>query len=215
MKKVLPIQIGKQQSCKSRTHFFKKLYALLSKEMNHNCNWDGSGTGPDPVPAVVLMFKSMKFNSRLFFDSFMYCYYLRDGSSSLASQLAGEFIVELRLHSTHLSDSGTHVKSPIQTTSDPRWIGSHPDENENEQKNLLNLCTNFSNQCCGSMTFWGGSGSGTADPCLWLMDPDPDPESGFCYFRHWPSRCQQKTNFLIQFFLLSTFWSYIYIIFQR
>ena len=27
------------------------------------------------------------------------------------------------------------------------------------------------NQCCGSMTFWGGSGS--ADPCLWLMDPDP------------------------------------------
>ncbi len=32
-------------------------------------------------------------------------------------------------------------------------------------------------QCCGSMTFWGGSGSrsGSADPCLWLMDPDPDP----------------------------------------
>jgi hypothetical protein len=28
-------------------------------------------------------------------------------------------------------------------------------------------------QCCGSMIFWGGSGS--ADPCLRLMDPDPDP----------------------------------------
>ncbi len=28
-------------------------------------------------------------------------------------------------------------------------------------------------QCCGSMTFWCGSGS--ADPCLWLMGPDPDP----------------------------------------
>jgi hypothetical protein len=27
-------------------------------------------------------------------------------------------------------------------------------------------------QCCGSMTFWCGSGS--ADPCLRLMDPDPD-----------------------------------------
>ncbi len=26
-------------------------------------------------------------------------------------------------------------------------------------------------QCCGSMTFWCGSGS--ADPCLLLMDPDP------------------------------------------
>jgi hypothetical protein len=28
-------------------------------------------------------------------------------------------------------------------------------------------------QCSGSMTFWSGSGSGSADPCLWLMDPDP------------------------------------------
>ncbi len=56
------------------------------------------------------------------------------------------------------------------------------------------------NHCCGSMTFWGGSGS--ADPCLWLMDPDSDldPGSGSCYFRHWPSRCQQKTNFFTQFF---------------
>ncbi len=55
------------------------------------------------------------------------------------------------------------------------------------------------------MTFWGGSGSGSADPCLWLMDPDPDsdpdPGSGSCYFRHWPSRRQQKSNFLTQFFV--------------
>ncbi len=30
-------------------------------------------------------------------------------------------------------------------------------------------------QCCGSMTFCGGSGSGSgsAVPCLWLVDPDP------------------------------------------
>ncbi len=61
------------------------------------------------------------------------------------------------------------------------------------------------NQCCGSMTFWGGSGSGSADPFLWLMDPDPDPGSGSCYCRHWPSRCQKKTNFLTQFFLLGNF----------
>ena len=39
--------------------------------------------------------------------------------------------------------------------------------------------------------------------------------SGSCYFRHWPSRCQQKTNFFTQFFLLVTFWRYIYIIFPR
>ncbi len=42
-------------------------------------------------------------------------------------------------------------------------------------------------KCSGSMTFWCG--------CLWLMDPDPDPVFGSCYFRHWPSRCQQKTFF--------------------
>ncbi len=36
------------------------------------------------------------------------------------------------------------------------------------------------------------------------MDPDPDsdqdPGSGSCYFRHWTSRCQQKTNFFTHFF---------------
>ncbi len=30
-------------------------------------------------------------------------------------------------------------------------------------------------QCCVSITFWCGSGSGSADPCLSPMDPDPDP----------------------------------------
>jgi hypothetical protein len=35
--------------------------------------------------------------------------------------------------------------------------------------------------------------------------------SGSCYFRHWPSRCQQKTNFLTHFFLLSTFWRYLHL----
>ncbi len=48
-------------------------------------------------------------------------------------------------------------------------------------------------QCSGSMTFWGVSGSGSSDPCFWLMDPDPG--SGSCYFRHWPSRCLQKLIF--------------------
>ncbi len=50
------------------------------------------------------------------------------------------------------------------------------------------------------MIFWCGSGSWSADPCLCPMDPDPDPGSGYCYFRHRPSRCQQKTNFLLLFF---------------
>jgi hypothetical protein len=65
-------------------------------------------------------------------------------------------------------------------------------------------------QCCGSMTFWGGSGSGSADPCLWLMDP----ESGSCYFRHWPSQDGNKNLSFKKAFLLITFWRYIYIIFK-
>jgi hypothetical protein len=38
--------------------------------------------------------------------------------------------------------------------------------------------------------------------------------SGSCYYCRWPSRRQQKTNFLTVF-LLITFWRDIYIIFQR
>ncbi len=61
--------------------------------------------------------------------------------------------------------------------------------------------------CCGSMTFCYGSGSG--DPCLWLMDPHSNPDPTIYYFRHWPSRLQQKTtvNFF-NVFLLTNFWRY-------
>ncbi len=41
----------------------------------------------------------------------------------------------------------------------------------------------------GSMSLTYGSGFG----------------SGFCYFRHWPSRCQQKTNFFNEKFCLLLF----------
>ncbi len=37
---------------------------------------------------------------------------------------------------------------------------------------LMNTIFIWIHQCSGSMTFWCGSGS--ADPCLWLMDPDQD-----------------------------------------
>ncbi len=44
---------------------------------------------------------------------------------------------------------------------------------------------------------------------------DPKPGYGSCFFRHWPSRCQQKTICFWTFFLLITVWKYIYMIFQR
>ncbi len=46
-------------------------------------------------------------------------------------------------------------------------------EGEGFLVHTLLLALRNGNQCCGSMTFWYGSGS--ADPYLWLMDPDPDP----------------------------------------
>ncbi len=51
-----------------------------------------------------------------------------------------------------------------------------------------------------SMPLTNGSGSGFG--------------SGSCYFRHWPSECQQKINLKKFFCFLGTFWRYIYIIFK-
>ncbi len=44
-----------------------------------------------------------------------------------------------------------------------------------KMKISLNSISTTFNQCPGSMSFWSGSGSGSADPCLWLMNSDPDP----------------------------------------
>jgi hypothetical protein len=54
-----------------------------------------------------------------------------------------------------------------------------------QSENLCVLKVLFWRQCWGSVTFWCGSGS--ADPYLWLMDPDPyptlDPTSFFSDFK--------------------------------
>ncbi len=73
---------------------------------------------------------------------------------------------------------------------------------------LMLLGGSRDNQCCGSKTFWYGSGSRSADPCLWLMDPDPaifviDLQEA------------NKKLILKKVFLLNTYWRYIYINFQR
>jgi hypothetical protein len=62
--------------------------------------------------------------------------------------------------------------------------------------------------CCGSMTFWCGSGSapltnGSGSGC------------GSFYFHYWLSRCQQKTNLKKKFFCILLFEGrYFNIIFQ-
>ncbi len=67
-------------------------------------------------------------------------------------------------------------------------------------------------QCCGSMTFWGGSGSGCGSISL---TNGSGCGSGSCYFRHWPSQNANKK--LIErksFFDYRTSWKYMYIIFK-
>ncbi len=44
---------------------------------------------------------------------------------------------------------------------------------------------------------------------IWILDPDP------AIFVNDLQDANKKTNFFTQFFLLVTFWRYIYIIFQR
>ncbi len=55
-------------------------------------------------------------------------------------------------------------------------------------------------QCCGSMTFWCGSGSGSADPCLWLIDQDPDSDADPSIFIIDLQDANQKIIFLTKFF---------------
>ncbi len=90
-------------------------------------------------------------------------------------------------------DSG-HIIQDLARAQTRIWL-FNPDPSvriHNNQQCLLNLMSNEHaskwnisiisrpsqipfRQCCGSMTCWGGSGSGFSDPCLRLMDPNSDP----------------------------------------
>ncbi len=129
------------------------------------------------------------------------------------------------LHSTVTLNPLGKTRTIFLDCTDPIRIRILPSTSKKIKKNLdcYSFVTSFihtclkrqelfiiyfrSRQCCGSMTFWCGSGS--ADPCLWLMNPDADPdlESGSSYFRHWPSRCQQirYPKLFFKFCLLITF----------
>jgi hypothetical protein len=63
-------------------------------------------------------------------------------------------------------------------------------------------------QCSRSMTFWCGSGSrsGSSDPCLRLMDPDPDLDPDPATFVFDLQEANEKPIFfLIKFFCLLLF----------
>ncbi len=68
------------------------------------------------------------------------------------------------------------LEDPWQKEQDP-WYGSadpDPYQTGTDPQHCPHVYILAScRQCCGSMTFWcgSGSGSGSADPCQWLMDP--------------------------------------------
>ncbi len=63
-------------------------------------------------------------------------------------------------------------------------------------------------QCCGSMPFWGGSGSGSSDPCLWLMDPDPDPAMFVIDLQDVIKKLIFEHNFFCLLLFIATFTSF-------
>ncbi len=72
-------------------------------------------------------------------------------------------------------------------------------------------CTYLPLLCIVHCTFWGGSVSGSADPCLWQMDPDADLDPAIFIIDF--QDANKKRNFE-NVFLHVTFRRYIYIIFQ-
>jgi hypothetical protein len=84
---------------------------------------------------------------------------LDDGLAAAEARLAEKREVELRVRAKNIEQ-----KLPIMITQlgllwkEVTGVG-RPMPSEMQ-------LTTTGNQCCGSMTFWGGSRSGSADPCL-------------------------------------------------
>ncbi len=86
-----------------------------------------------------------------------------------------KIIIVKNINDVHTKKSRTriklaHFRSPL--TIHRFNVSLVPHQNTYNEKKFI--YKHRLHQCCGSMTFWGGSGS--ADPCLGLMDPDSDPD---------------------------------------
>ncbi len=84
------------------------------------------------------------------------------------NSLKGGLSVDITLNPPLFSLVNT-FKSFAKHWNNSRWFNCS--RNRNKTKKYKNVVTSWqpNYQCSGSMTFWCGSGS--TDPCLWLMDP--------------------------------------------
>jgi hypothetical protein len=85
-------------------------------------------------------------------------------------------------HNRKQRPDARHKSEHFLVTSVPdSWhFGVDPDPDGHKSEHFL--LTFPYNQCSGSMKFWCGCGSGSADPCLWLIDPDPDSDPDSAIF---------------------------------
>jgi hypothetical protein len=64
----------------------------------------------------------------------------------------------------------------LETSPQKKKSPPPPGQVKNELSEIFIMNWQCSIQCCGYKKFWYGSGCGSADPYLWLMDPDQDQD---------------------------------------
>ncbi len=95
------------------------------------------------------------------------------------------FLVRIRIHNTVKQQMSEHSlcraaprTAPLPSTCSSRSTRTATRRSAGTRYQPTSSSRSGGRQlkCCGSMTFWcgSGSGSGSADPCLWIMVPDSD-----------------------------------------
>ncbi len=158
----------------------------------------GASRFPERTPA----FLTIKFVN---FFSFLWIIFDFLGQNRYGSASPNPYTDPIRIHKPylHTCPHGRPCGCTVPPLRDPNCRAHSP-----ANKQVSTMDKKFRNQCCGSMTFWYGSGSGSAHPCLWLMDPDPDT----AVFVFDLQDVNKKLFFLS--LLAYYFWRSIYIIFK-
>ncbi len=148
--------------------------------------WNGSSQRPLVVCYNLSLFKSsymfLRRKSSAFLWKLSYCFLcFANAACTVRSTMSVKSLV-LRyfflFHSAGIpEDAELEVKQFSHGQSNPTYLLILPDRKLVLRKKPPGTSFCFL-QCFGSMTFWCRSGfrSGHADPCLWLMDLDSDPD---------------------------------------
>jgi hypothetical protein len=110
--------------------------------------------------------------------------------------------------------SGIFISVPDTDSDPPLFFTDIQDANKvffSQDFLLISFSRYINISCSESMTFWCGAGSGSVDPCLRLMDPNPDsdpdtdPDTDPAAFVIDLQEANKKLIFLNSFFCLLLF----------